>query len=193
MATPSVRDAVLGDYARNLIQRKARQLARQRGFARHEAEGLESRLRIALLEALAEYDARRGHINPFIKTVVKNAAAIIVREQLRLKRGGGQQPVSLDAPVATSPDSETTLGELLTPLDAGRRLGLVPDAPDQDDEVAAVVDSLAPGLREVALGLMHRSESAQAKELGVSRPRLGYAVDEIRRRFQLAGFGEPEE
>jgi len=190
MRRTSVRDAVGSNYAGNLIRRKATQLSRQRGFARHEAEDLESELRCKLLAALGEFDAERGHINAFVRTVIETAAAMIARERARIKRGGGMRPVSLDQSLAFRDDHAPTLTSQLTPRDLGRRLGLLPKASIPEHRVDEAIGTLPPRLQAICRGLMSDSASAVARELGVSRRQIRNGMEAIRDHFREAGLGE---
>ncbi|MCH7839686.1 MAG: hypothetical protein IID38_05570 [Planctomycetes bacterium] len=188
MDSPHARNADLPAYAKLLIRYKARQLARQRGFLRREEEDLRSELTVRLLAQLHRYDESRGSPNTFFDRVIETAAGMIARERGRLKRGGGTLPVSLDQDVATRDGHRSSKASQLTPLDAARRLGLIPDAPIPAAEVQAAIASLSPEDQAVCRALMTGTPSAAARKLGTSRRQIHNAMERIRRHFEASGL-----
>lgn len=188
MDSPPARDADLPAYAKSLIRYKARQLARQRGFLRREEEDLRSELTVRLLAKLHRYDESRGSPNTFFDRVIETAAGMIARERRRLKRGGGAPPVSLDQAAPTGDEEPVSLASQLTPLDAARRLGLVPAAPIPAATVQAAIASLSPEDQAVCRALMTGTLSSVARQLGTSRRQIRNAIKRIRKALEEAGF-----
>ena len=188
MESPHARDADLPAYARSLIRYKARQLVRQRGFLRREEEDLRSELTVRLLVELHRYDESRGSPSTFFGRVIETAAGMIARERRRLKRGGGSLPVSLDQATATVDEEPVSLASRLTPLDAARRLGLVPAAPFPAATVQAAIASLSPEDQAVCRALMTGTLSSAARQLGISRRQIRNAIKRIRKALEEAGF-----
>ena len=187
--TPA-RDADLPAYAKSLIQYKAQRLARQRGFIQGEEEDLRSELTLRLLPQLKRYDKTRGSPNTFFDRVIETAAGMIARERRRLKRGGGTLPVSLDQDVANRGGQRSSKASQLTPLDAARRLGLVPDAPIPAAEIQDAIASLSTEDQAVCRALMTGTPSAAARKLGTSRCQIRAAIKRIRKTLEAVGFEE---
>ncbi len=188
MDSPPARSADLPAYAKRLIRYKARQLTSQRGFLPQEEEDLRSELTVHLLAELHRYDETRASANTFFNRVIETAAGMIARQRRRLKRGGGRQPVSLDRAASTGDEGPVSLTSQLTPLDAGRRLGLVPAAPIPTATVQTAIASLSPEDQVVCRALMTGTPSSVARELGVSRRRIRNAIERVRRHFEAAGL-----
>lgn len=183
-------DAVLGPFPQNLIKTKAKQLSRQRGFLQGEEEDLRQELTVRLLAVLRRFDPDRGDLDAFMNCVVETATGMIARERSRLKRGGGAQPVSLDQPASSHSGQGPTLASQLTPLDLGRRLGLVPAEPISHETVQAAVASLSPEDQAVCRELMTGTLSSASRSLAISRRQVRNAIDRIRRAFENAGFAD---
>ena len=66
---------VLHGFARAIIRRKARFIARCDGFTEKDLQDIEQELRLFLVQSLDQYDPGQGHINVFITTVVERAKA----------------------------------------------------------------------------------------------------------------------
>lgn len=190
MGPTPARDADLPACAKSLIRYKARRLARQMGFHRGEEEDLRSELTVRLLSELHRFDESRGSLNTFIDRVVETAAGMIARERRRLKRGGGMQPVSLEQDVLTRDGQRASLASQLTPLDAGRRLGLVPAAPVPAVKVQAVIASLSPEDQAVCRELMTGTTSSAARKLSTSRRQIHNAIVRIRKALEEAAFDD---
>jgi RNA polymerase sigma-70 factor (ECF subfamily) len=169
-------DDGLGDFARDLIRRKARQLARHAGPHHHDPEDVEQELTLRLLRAMPRYDPARGHVHAFVTAVVERAAAGLLRRCRAKKRGAG--PVrSLDAPAAAEPTDRGDAGR------AADRVGLAAD-------LAAVLAELPADLRGLAERLTRQTLSEVARQDGVPRSTLQRRVDRLRRRFEDAGLRE---
>ncbi len=181
-------DAVLAAYPRNLIRCKAFQLSRECGFFRHEEEDLRQELTRRLLAQLHRFDPERGDLHALVNCVVETAAAMIARERHQLKRGGGVLPVSLDQAASSGDEGGPTLGSQLTPLDLGRRLGLVPSRPAPATMVRAAITSLSPEDQAICRELMAGTISSASRLLGTSRRQVRKAIGRIRYRFEAAGL-----
>lgn len=193
MGAKPLGDADLPAYAKSLIRFKAKQLSRKPGFSRSDQEDLEQELTLHLLRHAVDFDPERGSLNTFVSRVIDSAVAMILRDRNRLKRAAGHRVRSLDIPRIVA-DSVTTLGAGLTPDDAHRRLGTVPDADVKERLVtlAAARASLPAGLQRVCDLLASGSEAAAARELNVSRRKIRNAKEQIKRHFDSAGLETSE-
>jgi len=90
------KDFVLTNYARNLIQVKARQLCRRREFLPADQADLQQELWLMLCERADAFDPAKASLDTFIDRVVNTAVGVILRNRQRLKRNTGGPVVSLD-------------------------------------------------------------------------------------------------
>ena len=79
-------DVLLTDYVKTLIQVKARQLRRQRGFTRSDEDDLRQELWLALIGQADKFDPRRASFNTFVDRVVRTAVRMLLRRSDRLER-----------------------------------------------------------------------------------------------------------
>lgn len=189
MESQPTRDAVLDPYPQALVRSKAYQLSRQRGFRRRDEEDVRQELFLRVLAALPRFDPERGEMNAFIRCVVETAAAMMSRERAALKRSGGAQPVSLDQAASIAHEQGPTLASQLTPVDLGRRLGLVPIEPVPTARVQAAIADLSPEDQAICRQLMVGTPSSAAKRTGKSRRQIRNAMLRIRRHFELDDLG----
>lgn len=189
MESRTVRDALTTPYVTTLIEVKARQLIRRPGFRRSELRDLEQELVAAVLRQAHHYDPARGSVNTFIDRVVETAAVAIIRRRMRLKRGTGRQPASLDVAFG---DDETSLGDQATDEDRLRHRGGGNDEDvDLRIDVEEALTALGPVDRAVCRRLMlGESVSAAARGQGISRRQVRKAVETIRQALEDAGLKE---
>ena len=187
MDAQSAQQAVLSEFPQKLIKYKAWQLSRQRGFERHEKEDLKQELTARILKELHRFDSSRGELGAFIRCVVESAAGMLARERSRAKRGGGSRPTSLDQTSPRKKDQPSLAGQL-TPIDLGRRLGLLPTPPTDAEDVRAAIAQLSSEDQAVCRELMVGNVNSAARNLGVSRRQVRAAIGRIRARFERAGL-----
>jgi RNA polymerase sigma-70 factor (ECF subfamily) len=168
-ATPA-RDAVLTAYVQSLIQFKARQICKKKGFSRSDEQDLAQELILRVLQKAPQYDPGRGASNTFAARVVESSVKVILRERRRLKRSAGFTAVSLDAPAVAN--GGLSWGMTLREEDGRRRHGTqLPGACHaQDAEAFATALRQMPAeLAVVAQRLMQGNVASVARELGTSR------------------------
>jgi hypothetical protein len=194
MGTHVVHEALLTPYVTTLISVKACQLVKRPGFRRAERRDLEQELAAAVLKQTHLYDPARGAVNTFIDRVVTSAAAMIVRERGRLKRGAALRTVSLDATPRRAKTHRQALGDLVDAGRVHRRVGDCDvselDLANQAADLTTVLASLDPQLQEIARRLAAGNEAAVARDMGISRRQVRNAVAQIRQRFEEAGLGD---
>jgi len=105
---PQGKPFVVTEYAKALVQAKARQLCR-RNFSPSEREDIEQDLWLAVLQQAERFHPARASLETFLDRVVSRAAAMLLRSRKRHKRAGGVQPLSLESDF-------TPTGEGLEPL-----------------------------------------------------------------------------
>ena len=167
---------VLQGFARSIIRRKARLIARCGGFNANDQRDIEQELLLRLLQSLPQFDAEQAHINVFITTVVERSMAMLIRERHAKKRDAtGIQ--SLTSPVDDGGPNE--------PSD---HRGSDPERIDLTSDVAEVMASLPAELRDFAERLKLQTVSQVAREMDVPRTTLLRWVDRLRRCFEDAGL-----
>jgi hypothetical protein len=77
------KDFVLTNYARNLIQVKARQLCRRREFLPADQADLQQELWLMLCERADAFDPAKASLDTFIDRVVNTAVGVILRNRQR--------------------------------------------------------------------------------------------------------------
>ena len=171
-------DEGIDPYAVEIIRFKARQLVGQAGFTVADRDDLEQELILDLLGRLPKYDPKRGKLTTFIARIVEHKIANLIARQRASKRDYRRSTCSLN----DSLDQEDYLV----------RLGVEPKPDDQLSEltldVAAVVDSLPPELRELCRRLGTETVSEISRDQGVSRPTLYKSVNGLREIFMDAGL-----
>lgn len=129
-------------------------------------------------------ETRGASKKTFMRRVVKAKLIDIERVLKAGKRGGGQHPLSLDAPLSQEGGDDQTLGDL------------VPAGETGDEVMSSVMrehllSRLAPGQRRLALGLeAGMSMSEISKRLDVPRTTLYDELERIRRVFRDEGLEE---
>ena len=163
---------VLHGFARAIICRKARLIARCDGFTQKDLEDIEQELRLVLLQSLDQYDPGQGHINVFITTVIERAKAMMVRDRWRKKRN------------STGTRSIHSISDegLFAPLDPAEGQF------DRAHDLAVVLAALPEDLRDLAERLKVQTIAEAARELNVPRSTLMRRIEQLRRHFEDAGL-----
>jgi RNA polymerase sigma-70 factor (ECF subfamily) len=174
-----------------LIQKKARQLARRRPFAGEEPEDLAQDLMLEVLRRAPRFDPRKTSGERFVRLVVRNAAA----DLLRRRRAGKRvvRPLSLSRWVGTADGGSEAAG-LVSEADHQARLGTRPRSAAEHAQlaadVAAVLANLPPAQQELARRLLSQSRAEAARELGVTWSALNAQVRRLREVFTDAGLDQ---
>ncbi|MBN9524289.1 sigma-70 family RNA polymerase sigma factor [bacterium] len=170
---PTDRQKDLDPAVAAVVRAKAHALARGGVIPRGDVGDAEQDLILAVLVACPAFDPGRGTPEGFARTVVRNAAAKLVRGRFAARRHPGRVGplVALDAEPADP---------------SGHPADRVARAAD----VAAVVAALPPDLRAAAEALKTDTVAAAARVLGVSRGTMYARVREIRSWFERAGLGD---
>lgn len=93
-------------YAVGYVAYKARILLRTPHFTKDDLDDIKQELMLACLLAWPEFDPAKGHPRSFIKTVVNNRAAEMLRELEAQKRWSGVRNVSLSSPPPGSDETD---------------------------------------------------------------------------------------
>jgi DNA-directed RNA polymerase specialized sigma24 family protein len=159
------------DFARRLIKRKARQLVGWAGLRLQDVPDIEQEIAARLLRGLRQFDPDRAPRDAFVRHLVDNAVATLLRD-----RRAGKRRV----PTWTGP--ATPADEVLDHTNA--RIA-------RDRELAAdvqlVLDRLPARVRSLAERLMAGdSKAAAARLLGRKRTTLYREVGLLRAAFERA-------
>ena len=193
MGADAVHAALGTGRVRRLLRVKARQLTRRTDFSRTDRQDIEQALATHVLAKAHLFDPGRASVHTFIERVVDSAVAMILRRRGRLKRAAGLSAESLYEPADAGRENGMLLGELLLDGEDGRRPGSrgLPDQADRGRalDVARVLASLPPDLRDIARRRASATVAEIARDLDTSRRQVRKALDAIRSRFEVAGFG----
>lgn len=188
------RNDVVTEYARTLIQVKAKQLVRRPGFSRSDEDDVAQDLVLHLLNQAQHFDPARGSLNTFIARVVNSAVAMLVRERGRIKRSPASDIQSLEEKVEQPDGPPAPLWATIALADLERRTGgaSLSDAELYElvEGVASTIVSLPEELQEICRSLQQRNRVETERELKLSRRQYEAAMDQIRQHFARAGLAK---
>jgi len=188
---PQDKEFVVTEYAKALIQAKARQLCR-RGFSPSEQEDLEQQLWLAVLQQAERFDPARASLETFLDRVVSRAAAMLLRSRKRRKRGNGISPLSLENDYTSTGEGLKPLSDTVSSEDVARRLGRQSEDPlsrlEQQEAIEYALAQMPERLRDICRRLMTGTVTSVARELGISRHQVRKALEQSRPYFERAGL-----
>jgi RNA polymerase sigma-70 factor (ECF subfamily) len=174
------------------VRKHARQLVGRYGFAPSDQQEIEQRLLLKLTPRLPEAKADCPKWKSFVAKTVKRHIATLIRDAVAEKRAPSRCG-SLNVSVHGE-DGPVELIHTLGPDQAGARLQRSPRSDEQLAELrmdmAAIIASLPPDLRDVCVRLQHDSISQVARDLGVPRTTLSTMIGRLRERFDKGGLRE---
>ena len=192
MSNAHGKEFILTDYAKNLIEFKARQLSRRRGMGQADREEIQQELWLAVVNQADHFDPARASLDTFIDRVVNTAVAMILRDRERQKRANGFQAVSLDAVSKDDDRSKQPLAAKITEDDHHRRLGTErrDECADREqaEAVATALGHMPPEVNNVCRRVMGGSISSAADELKTSRRQIRKSLAEARPHVESAGI-----
>jgi len=175
----------LGDYAENLIRRKARRLVGVAGLTASDVPDLEQDMKVDLLKRLSKHDPERAPLNAFITRIVNNHIATII-EARNAKSRDYHRHCSLNGQVTANVDENVEMAGLLDAEADGRfhraepshesRVGLAID-------VEKAIADLPPDLQDLCRRLMKQNLTEISKKTGVPRGTLYERRERLRRHF----------
>jgi len=178
--------AVLDAVIEDTIRVHARSLIGQAGITRQELKDIEQELRLTVLMRLSKYDPSRGKRATFLKHVVTNACASIVRRRRAEMRALTYAEQSLDDEVETD-DGVALYGDLVERSDIDRRLGQATRSEGEQRELrmdlSLVVASLPEELRGLCEDLKTKAVVQIAAERGMSRVAVYRRIRRLRESF----------
>jgi RNA polymerase sigma factor (sigma-70 family) len=191
MSTAKEKDFVLTDYAKNLIPFKSKQLSKRRDLGHVSREDIEQELWLAVVAQADRFDPDRASLDTYLDRIVSTAAAMVLRDRDRQKRGNGHRTVSLDATTADS-GRKTSLAETIADGAQIRRLGRErrDDAADREqrEAVESGLAAMPPEVSDVCRRVMGGSISSAADELGTTRRQVRNVLAEARPFVEDAGI-----
>lgn len=183
----------LGDYAKNLIRRKARRLVGVAGLTTSDVPDLEQDMKVDLLKRLSKYDPARGvPLNAFITRIINNHIATIIEARNAQSRDYHCHS-SLNEMVAGSKDVDAELADLLGDQ-ADERFHRAEHSHephvDLALDLAKAVAELPPDLQDLCRRLMRQSPTEISKETGVPRGTLYEQRERLLSHFTERGLQE---
>ena len=183
----------INPYAVEIIRFKARHLVGQAGFTASDRDDLEQELILDLLRRLPKYDPSRAKRNTFIARVVEHKIANLIEAQTAHKRDYRRCPCSLNERFEEEEGGRSVeRAETLDQEDYLLRIGVEPGAAEELRalalDVAAVVETLPPELRELCRRLGQETVTEVSRDTGVSRATLYESVTRLRKIFEDAGL-----
>ena len=185
-------DDGIDPYAAGLIKYKARKLVGKAGFTASDREDIEQELMLDLLRRLPKYNPKRAQLNTFIARVVEHRLASLIEAQ--------------KAGIRDYRRCRCSLNECFEDAD-GRSVERV-DTFDQEDyllrtggqsrpseelsalaiDVAAVLETLPPELRELCRRLKAETVTEISRDTGVPRGTIYESIKKLREIFKDAGL-----
>jgi RNA polymerase sigma factor (sigma-70 family) len=171
-ADPQPRDDALSAEAWRVIRRTARRLVRRAEFNRCDRDDIEQELALAVWSGLERFDPTVGPEGALVTTIVRRAAATLVRQR-GAQRRDDRRAVSLPLD-----DPRDELGACLAYDDGHER------AVDTAHDVTTLVAGLPADLRAIADELGRASVSEAARNLKISRATICRKIAELRAHFE---------
>lgn len=177
--------------ASRFIRGKVRQLIRYRGFSPEDREDLFHDFAFDLLQRKEHFDPTAGTWEAFVIVVCENRFAALLEHRCAQKRSDRSEAGSLNDPVEDE-GLTLSLGDTLpeTQRFAHTRRSPRPpeEAADLQLDVASVIASLPPHLRDLCERLKRGTVSDAARATGAHRPSVYDAIRVLRERFEDAGM-----
>lgn len=177
-------------FAASHIRRKARELARQEGFSRSDADDLQQQIYVRILERLDQFDPAQGCFNAFVKLIVHQFASNICRDA-KMKKRDRRAVASLSDRVEGE-DGLTELARAIGSRELDARLCRderpAAEAFDLAHDLATFLATLPPRLQQIAERLPHRSIPQVARELKLHRSTVYVEIQKLRGLLAEAGF-----
>ena len=169
-------------YAASFVSFKAKVLIRTPHYTHDDLEDIEQELMLAYLLAWPSFDPGKGNPKSFIKAVVNNRAAEMLREAEAQKRWTGLKTLSLSTPIAE--DGDATLGDLVTSEQSlwGDVFGAQSHgAMEQKMDHERLLAELSKDLRQTYRLLMEYSVTEAAELLGIPRTTMSSRLKKLKK------------
>jgi len=185
----------LGDYARDTIRHKARQLIGKYGFTRDDYDDLQQEMTLDLLERLPKFDPDKAAHTTFVARVIERKISKLIRHRKQEMRDFRREACSVNEPIEDGNGGTVERGQTISQdeqdLQTGKHSRPEGERIDLRMDMSFVVSGLPPELQRLTELLQAHSSLKVARELGVHRSTL-YARDIARLReiFEDQGMKE---
>ena len=173
---------VTSHFVTKLIRRKTREVTRNYFFRALDADDIEQRLLLKLLERLRKYQARKGHDKAFVTRVIETQVATLIEHHSTPKRD--DRDVSSLSTSIRHDERDELLANLVTEAEGiNRTQGAVRTASDEaelSELIATVLQDLPPDMRILAEQLQSASVAVLARQLGLPRTTLRDRLQRLR-------------
>ena len=169
-------------YAAFFVSIKAKVLIRTPHYSVDDIEDIKQELLLAYLLAWPSFDPGKGNPKSFIKAVINNRAAEMLREAEAQKRWTGLKTLSLSMPI--SDDTDATLGDLVTSEQSlwGDVFGTQSQsAAEQSMDTQKLLAQLPDDLRQTYRLLMEYSVTEAAELLGIPRTTMSSRLKKLKK------------
>ncbi len=179
-------------YAVRLIKYKARRLIGQAGFTASDRDDLEQELILDLLRRLPKYNPRRAQLNTFIARVVGHKIATLIEAKKAGIRDYRRCPFSLNDRFEDEDGRSVERVDTFDQEDYLLRTGAQSRPSDELSaltiDVAAVLETLPPELRELCRRLKAESVTEISRDTGIPRGTIYESIKKLREIFEDAGL-----
>ena len=179
-------------YAVRLIKYKARQLIGKAGFTASDRDDLEQELILDLLRRLPKFNPKRAQLNTFIARVVEHKIASLIEARKAGIRDYRRCPFSLNDRFEDEEGRSVERVDTFDQEDYLLRTGAQSRPSDELSaltiDVAAVVKTLPPELRELCRRLKAESVTEISRDTGVPRGTIYEGIKRLREIFEDAGL-----
>lgn len=175
-------------YAAFFVTIKAKVLIRTPHYSVDDIEDIKQELLLAYLLAWPSFDPEKGNPKSFVKAVINNRAAEMLREAEAQKRWTGLKTLSLSTPMAE--DTDATLGDLVTSEESlwGDVFGAQSHgAAEQKMDHERMLAALPKDLRQTYRLLMEHSVTEAAEILGIPRTTMSSRLQKLKKFMEEQG------
>ena len=169
-------------YAAFFVSLKAKVLIRTPHYSVDDIEDIKQELLLAYLLAWPSFDPGKGNPKSFVKAVINNRAAEMLREAEAQKRWTGLKTLSLSTPIAD--DMDATIGDQITSDESlwGDVFGAQShSAVEQNMDHERMLTELPKDLRQTYRLLMEYSVTEAAELLGIPRTTMSSRLKKLKK------------
>ena len=185
-------DDGIDPYAAGLIRFKARRLVGQAGFTASDREDIEQELILDLLRRLPKYNPKRAQLNTFIARVVEHRLASLIEAQKAGIRDYRRCRCSLNECFEDADGRSVEREDTFDQEDYLLRTGAQSRPSEELNrlaiDVAAVLETLPPELRELCRRLKAETVTEISRDTGVPRGTIYESIKKLREIFKDAGL-----
>ena len=185
-------DDGIDPYAAGFIKYKARKLVGKAGFTASDREDIEQELRLDLLRRLPKYNPKRAQLNTFIARVVEHRLASLIEAQKADIRDYRRCRCSLNECFEDADGRSVERLETFDQEDYLVRTGAQSRPSEELNrltiDVAAVLETLPPELRELCRRLKAETVTEISRDTGVPRGTIYESIKKLREIFKNASL-----